>query len=239
MTRKIAVTLRFTRMLLAVFVVTVAILCGIRTLLWNNPFHGDWIWFALLIVAADQIRTEVGCTEERSGQVVSLSSVAVLWTVMFEPERLHAFTATAVGYFLSTVVFERKRFNWKKRLVNCAALVLSSGVLATTYYTLTETWETVWPSAAAAAAVLAGAVAYDITNIALLAPFLHYLGGESWRSVYRIWADYWYLPVITATAAAVTALAATAVPQTLAIVAVAAVVFLKPSYCKKTKSTCL
>lgn len=214
------------RPLCIIFVIIAVILTG-KFLLVDDPFF-NWGYFAIMIAAADQIRTKI-IIGERYEQQISLSPIATIWAALYL-DGPQAFYAAAVAYLFTAGILEWKAYSLKKRIVNTISMIMSSGCMIFVYNAFIDAWDAVWPSLAASVAAMIGMVLYDIVNVATLALPLHYAERLSWREIYNGWIDYIYYPVLTALAGIAMAAFVSAFNCGLPLLAVAIVMFLKPQY---------
>lgn len=212
---------------ICVFLMMVTVVLVGKILLVDDPLF-TWGYFAIMIAAADQIRTKI-LIGETYKQTISLSPIAAIWTVLYLPP-LHAFYACAVAYAFSAGVLEWSRFNIKNRLVNVLSMTMASAGMILVYTLLTNFWGAVWPSVAAAIAAVTGTFVYDAVNVLTISIPLHYADRLSWRDIYRSWANYFYYPLLIAVVAITLATFVTAFQWGLPLIALAIVLFLKPTY---------
>ena len=198
----------------------------------RDPLN-TWAYFAMITIAADQIKTTVWIKAKDSslqvgGQEFTMGIVASIWATLYLPPE-DAIAATAFAFAVSNFLLAWEK-PWYKRLLDWVMLSLSSIAMITVYYLLTNYWATSWPSIAAGAAALVGAFVYDLVNVAILAVPMRRSMGMSWKEIYDEWVAYIYFPIITAVGAVACSLLIDGTQWGIAIVAFLVIMFFKPSY---------
>lgn len=198
----------------------------------RDPLN-TWAYFAMITIAADQIKTTVwikakDSSQQVGGQEFTMGIVASIWATLYLPPD-SAIAATALAFAVSNFLLSWEK-PWYRRAINWFMLSVSSVAMVGTYYLLTDFWTTTWPSFSAGVAALVGAFVYDIVNVMILAIPMRRSMGMSWKEIYDEWVAYIYFPIITAVGAVACSLLIDGTQWGIAIVAFLVIMFFKPSY---------
>ena len=203
----------------AVMAVLTVLISGLLTYLGYSP---EWLYFAIMIAAADQISTVVtaGTTKVSFTLMLLFSTIALV----FLPGPT-AFLAIAGGALLPVLLGSDQ---WYKRLVSAGIYVVSAFGMVSVYSILGLPS---WPSIVSALGALAAVMVFDVINVLGLSTVFKILGRASWGTSYALWEKTWWFSVVSAVAGLTVAYAMTSVSVALILVIpVASVLFLKPSY---------
>lgn len=177
----------------------------------------EWVLWGILIASGNLIYTKIRHGTE--SETISLTMAMILLAVLnlSWPEIA---LASLLGVGIGSLLLSDSP--WYKRLYNTFAISAAAVGTEVLYY-LAGDKDTVW-------ALIGAAVIFDVILFSLLAPIWHYIGGQTWRQINKMYWKTSFIVPLSAGFALLMYEAASHGPIGIYLFAVILLVFMRPEY---------